>query len=134
MELIMKQTVFILTTLFLSACGFNGTQKVETNDSEQKIIQEGSSFTYVIVRLEYLEDIKNLCIDANPSVDFATEEAQKKAIAECTLEHMNVLSIDLNQIDDFNEDYCKEDADLSALTPEQQADVAEACALLPSEL
>lgn len=118
---------YIFLLLLLNSCGFNGTQKLETNDSTQIVRQDGTSFTYVIIRMEFLQQINQFCIDANPIDDFISESLQKKAIANCTLEHMNLLNISVPQVNDFNNNYCTPNADLSSLSPQQQQQVLDAC-------
>lgn len=117
----MRKLSTLILLLLTASCGINGTQKVE---------QDGNSFTYIVVRLEYLEQIKALCQDANPIEGFETETLHKKAIAECTIENMNVFNIDLGEVDSFTNEYCIEGADLSSFTPQQQADIIAACTAL----
>ena len=122
--------LILLLPLLLASCGFNGNQKLETNDSKQQIEQTGTSYTYVVVRLEFIEQIRLLCLDANPLEDFTSESQQKKAIAQCTIDNMAILNINLAQVDDFTGQYCQDDADLSQYTPEQVTDILAACAAL----
>lgn len=126
----MKKIIALLSLIALTSCGFNGNQKFETNDSEQRVVQDGSSFTYVVIRLEFIEQIKQVCADAHPLEDYPSESQRAKVVAECTLENMSVLDLDLGQISDFSNDYCGDDVDLSELTAEQLANIEEACALL----
>lgn len=122
--------LMILLSLGLNGCGINGEQKVTTNDSKQEVTQSGESYTYVVVRLEFIEQINKVCTDANPIELFETETLQRKAIADCTLKNMQVLNINLNQVSTFTNDYCAPGADLSSLSPQQILDIQAACALL----
>lgn len=122
--------LILLLPLLLASCGFNGNQKLETNDSKQQIEQTGTSYTYVVVRLEFIEQIRLLCLDANPLEDFTSESQQKKAVAQCTIDNMAILNINLAQVNDFTGQYCQDGADLSQYTPEQVTDILAACAAL----
>lgn len=125
---------FLLFTAFLalSSCGVNGNQKLETNDSKQTIEQTGTSYTYVVVRLEFIEQIRQICLDAHPLEDYPTEAEQKKAVAQCTIDNMSILNINLAQVDDFSKKYCQPDSDLSSYNPQQVANILSACAALGS--
>lgn len=120
----------VVAVLILAGCGFNGTQRVETSDSEQRIVQDGASYIYVVLRLEFIEQIRELCEDANPKESFTSAAQRRQAVAECTLDNLDIFNISVGQVDDFTGRYCQEDADLSALTPEEIEDVNRACRLL----
>lgn len=120
----------ILLLLLLTSCGFNGNQKLEVTDSTQRIVQDGTSFTYIIVRLEYIQQIQEICTNANPISDFTSESEQKKAIAKCTIENMKLLNINVGQVDNFKNKYCVPGADLTGFTPQQVLDIQAACAAL----
>lgn len=124
------KSLLMIAILSLFGCGFNGNQKLETNDSKQQIEQTGTSYTYIVVRLEFIEQIRLLCLDANPIEDFTTESQRNKAVAQCTIDNMAILNINLEQVDDFTGQYCEDDADLSQYTPEQISDILAACAAL----
>lgn len=109
--------------LILAACG-----------SKHRVIQEGQSYTYVIIQLDFLKDIQQICADANPRYDFSSDEAQKKTIAQCTLDNMDLFNIDLSKLQDFSNEFCGPDADLSALSPEEQQNVINACQFLTGGL
>lgn len=116
-----------LLTLFLIilvACS------VKTNDSEQKIVQSGASYTYVIVRLEFLQQIQQLCSDSLLPGDYASTELYKKAVADCTFDKISSLNLDLNAIGSFSNQYCQDGSDLSGYTQEQQDDILAACLAL----
>jgi hypothetical protein len=116
--------------LLLTSCGFNGNQKLTTNDSEQRIVQEGESYTYIVLRLEFLEDIRKLCEDANLRSDFESDELYNQAVAQCTLDNLNLFNIDFGEAKDFADEYCREDADLSEVDPEDIPSIQEACEAL----
>lgn len=119
----MKKLLLIL----LTGCGLNGTQKFEVTDSTQRVTQDGTSFTYVIVRPEYIKQIQEICENANPMSDFISKEDHDKAVAQCTIENMKLLNINLGQVDSFKNKYCVPGADLSGFTPQQVLDIQTAC-------
>jgi hypothetical protein len=76
----MKQiTLFSIIIVLLASCGFNGSQK---------IITEGETTHRVVVTLEYLTQIKELCeVSAGPD---------PKAVADCTLDNLDVLNLSVD--------------------------------------
>lgn len=125
----MRQIWFIVIAIaFLLATGCN--YAVKTNDSVQKIEQTGASYTYVIVRLEFLQQVQTLCQDLYLRSSFATDELWKQQVAQCTFDNLSLLNIDLSQISTFNQAYCQPGSDLSGFTPQQQADIVAACAVI----
>jgi hypothetical protein len=72
----MKHILWLLT---LTACGINGTQRVLT---------EGETTHRVVVTLEYLTQIKELC-EASVGPD-------PKAVADCTLDNLDVLNLSVD--------------------------------------
>lgn len=116
----------IMCFLVMTAC----QQGVNVSDSKHELVQSGSTFSYVVVRLEFISELKQICVDANPLSKFPSEEEQKRVIAECTIERLSLIDINPEDIADFTTDYCGPNADLSGLTPEQVADAARACLAL----
>ena len=70
---------FVFSLLLLTACGFNGNQRVTT---------EGETKHRVVVELQFLEQIRQLC-EASVGPDF-------KAVADCTLENLDVLNLSVD--------------------------------------
>lgn len=98
--------------------------------SKHDVKQSGESYTYVVVRLEYLSEIRQLCIDANPASGFTNEETMIATRARCVLANMNPFNISTEITDEFSNEFCKEDADLSHLSDEERANVVKACQIL----
>lgn len=113
--------------LLLTSCGFNGTQKLQTNDSKQNIVQSGKSYTYVVFRVEFIEQIKKLCQDSFRRSNFVSDEDYNKEVADCTFKNLSLININPSTAKNFVNDYCKEDADLSNFTPDQINDIKRAC-------
>lgn len=111
-------------------CGFNGDQRLTTNDSTQHILISGDAYSYIVVRLEFIQQINDLCRDANIQSDYATEALYKKAVADCTFHQLSILNIDPAKVKDFQNAYCEPGADLSGFTPQQASDVLAACAVV----
>lgn len=124
----MKYT--ILLSLFLIGCGLNGTQKFDVSDSTQNVVQSGSSFTYVTIRLEFIQQVNDLCKASLLESDYASEELYNKAVAECTFKNLAILNINPAQVTDFTSQYCQPGADLSSFTPDQIAQIQSACNLV----
>jgi len=115
----MKILSLLIIAALATSCGINGEQKAT-------ITQSGSSYTYVVVRLEYLQEIKDLCTEANPVSKFADVELQHSAIAQCTLENMKLFNISVDDVTKFANEYCNETLP-DEVTPEQQEDIITAC-------
>jgi hypothetical protein len=116
--------------LFISACGFNGDQKISTNDSKQDINLHGEAFTYVIVRLEFIQQINDLCKNRFLKSDYLTEVLYNQAVADCTLTSLALFNISPTTIKTFQDQYCKPGTDLSGYTPKEQGDILAACAAM----
>lgn len=123
----MKYLILMFVSL-TAACGFNGTQKLETNNAEQSVVQSGSSYAYVIVRLEFIQQIHDLCRDKYLVSDYETEALYRQVVAECVFDNLAILNISPT----FQNSYCEPGADLSGFTPEQTSDILAACAALGS--
>ena len=103
---------------------------IKTNDSRQDLIQSGTSYAYVIVRLEFIQQIQQLCQDSILVSSFLSEDLYKQAVAQCTFDKLASLSVNTNSLTSFKQKYCQPTSDLSALTPSQQANIIAACAAL----
>lgn len=114
-------TITAIILMFFQNCGFNGNQK---------ITQEGESITKLVLELGFIEDINLLCQQSINSNDFLDEEGYNQAVAECTLDNLSVLQLDINAIDEVVSTLCDENADLSQLTPEERLEVERACSTI----
>ena len=121
----------LLVYLIAFVLGFTGcNSKVETNDSKQEIIQSGTSYSYVIVRLEFISELKQLCQDSLLITDYANEALYNQAVAECTFEKLTILNVNPTEITTFINQYCQPTSDLSALSPQEILNINAACASL----
>lgn len=120
----------LLAALLLAGCGFNGTQKLETNNSKQDIVQSGQSYAYVVFRVEFIEQLKRLCKDSFIRSKFDSEEAYNKEVADCTFKNLSIINVNPGTAKSFVDDYCKKDKDLSSFTLEQQAQITQTCGAL----
>lgn len=121
--------LLVLVTL-ISACGFNGDQKLSTNDSKQDINLHGEAYTYVVVRLEFIQQINDLCKDRFLKTDYVTETLYNQAVAECTLANLGLFNINPSTVKSFQDQYCKPGTDISGYTPKEQSDILAACAAM----
>lgn len=110
-------------TLIIAGCGINGTQKLQTNDSMQRVVQSGESHTYVIFRLEFIDQIIQLCKDSFDINDIN----YNKEVSDCTFKNLSLININPAVANTFVNDYCKDGADLSAFTTEQIDQINLAC-------
>ena len=86
--------------------------KIETEDSNHTI--SGEAYTYVVVRVEAIAEIRQLCQDKyNQVVD---QGEFKRLVAECTFENLSILNLDTEAIRDVTQDICAQDP--LTLTPD----------------
>lgn len=116
----MKKLVLLLALMGIG-CGINGTQNFQIT---------GTSYSYVIVRLEFIQEINALCKQSLLREDFASSELYEQAVSKCTLEKMSLFNINPTTVSSFQNTYCKEGADLSGFTLDEQADILAACGAL----
>ena len=96
--------VLLISVMTLIGCG---DVKVKTEDSAHTATLSGSAYTYVIIRLEFIEQIKQLCqAKHNTIIDFAEFE---RTVAECTFQNLSILNIDMGAIRDVQSDLCTQD-------------------------
>lgn len=120
----------LLLILLLTGCGLNGEQKITTNTQDQNVKFGGEAYTYVIFRLEFIEQVRQLCADKHLLSDYDSQELYKQAVANCTFDNLALINIDTGAITSFTDQYCGPNANLSGLTPEQQVDILAACAVI----
>jgi hypothetical protein len=127
-----KLIVLSIALNILSACEMKVKSDPIKTETAQ-IVQSGESYTYIVIKLDFIEQIKQLCLDSNPQTDSTVETEYKKLIADCTLQHMNIFNISPVQTMDFIGKYCSPTSDLSGLTPDQLKNITAACiALTPN--
>ena len=116
---------YLLTAILFLVVGCNSTLKTKTED--QKIVSSGESHNYVIVRLEFIEQIRQLCQDKLLQQDYETLELWKKAIADCTFNNLDIVNINPIQANTFMDTYCAPNADLSQLSEQDQLSILATC-------
>lgn len=121
--------MIVICLLGLTACDYN----VKTNDSTQSVVQSGTSYAYVVVRLDFIQQIQMLCEQSLLSSDYSNITTYNQAVAQCTLEHLSVSNVDTNQLTSFVNQYCQPNSDLSSFDPAQKTDILAACAALNSQ-
>jgi len=128
----MRKTLMMVLIIYLVAILLSilGCGKVETNDSRQDVVQSGESFTYIVVRLEFIEQMKQLCKESLLEENYTSVQLYNQAIAQCTFEKLTVLSVNPTEITTFINQYCQPSSDVSGLTPEELANISAACAAL----
>lgn len=123
-DAIKKIAAIYMSAILLSGCG------IRTNDSKQEVIQSGESFTYIVVRLEFIEQMKQLCKESLLEENYANITLYNQAVAQCTFEKLTVLDINPTEITSFINRYCQPGSDVSTLTPEELLNINTACAAL----
>ena len=95
MKLSDKIIIFVL--LSLVSCG-----KIRV-DGKHKI--DAETYSYVIIRLDFIKQIQELCTDLYPAYEIPKEHTRKKLISECTLDKMTIF--DMSAFKEFNDTVCK---------------------------
>lgn len=111
--LVLRNTLIAL--LAFTSCGFNGNQRLSVNDSLQSVTLSGEAFTYIVVRLEFIDEIKILCQDLH--FDIPDAQVRNKTVAECTFDRLTLLNFDFGSLLDVQNELCQQDP--STLTPDQ---------------
>ena len=93
---VIKTGVILLVILLLTSCG---DSKVKVDDSVHKGHVEGETFNYVVVRFEFIKEIRELCEFKFPN--------DNNLMADCTFEHLSVLNVPA--LESFNNEYCNEE-------------------------
>lgn len=110
----MGKISILIATLFLTACG---DIEVKTKDSNHTVTQTGSAYYYVTVRLEFIDQIKNLCQDRY--IDQLSNPLYPQLVANCTFENLSLLNIDFGQIKATQDELCG--LEYNNLTPDQKS-------------
>jgi len=118
----MKWLTLILLMVVSAGCG----SALETNDSRQDVVQSGESTTNIIIDLKYIAEVRELCEAAELPEDYESRVLYDQAVAQCTLDNIQLLNLNVDGIDTALE-LCEDDADLSGFSPEEQADILATC-------
>lgn len=87
--------------MLLASCG-----KIKLSDSAHKVNVKAETTSYIIVRLEFIKDIKEMCRDIYPEYEYENAQERKKLVSQCTLDKMTL--IDLGAISDYNAEVCSD--------------------------
>lgn len=103
--------------VILTSCG---KLELEVKAPEEDLIS-GESYNYVIVRVEYIQEIKEQCTNQYPMYDFNMEDSNEvqyrnKLISDCFFD--NLPEIDFNAINEFNNTICQKP--VKQQTPDEQ--------------
>lgn len=114
----MKNLLTLLAFVILvSSCG---KSEVLIKAPEEDLIS-GETYNYVIIRVEYITDIKEQCTNQYPEYDFNMQSSyevqyRNKLISDCFFE--NLPEIDFNAINEFNNTVCQKPVEQQ--TPDEQ--------------
>lgn len=95
----MKVLMSLLTLMLIASCG-----KLKLSDSKHKIKVDAETYSYIVIRLDFIKEIKALCTELYPEYETPEEAKRIKLISQCTLEKMSI--IDLKAITDFSNGVC----------------------------
>jgi hypothetical protein len=118
---------YLLLFLLLTACEVK--MKSDPVQSTSTVTQTGESYTYVVLRVEFIQQIKDLCTESHIRAPGTSDQDYKKIVADCTLNNLNLFHISMPQTVDFISKYCSPDSDLSGLSPEELINIKAACEL-----
>lgn len=93
----------VVLALFLVSCG-DSTIKLEEPDNAI----EGETYSYVIIRAEFISEMRTLCEQSLATQSFETQELRNKEIADCTFDKLSFINIDA--INSFNNQVCENPA------------------------
>jgi hypothetical protein len=119
---------YLILLIFLSACQVKlKSDPIKTENAH--VIQSGESYTYIVIKLDFIEQIKQLCLDSNPQPEGLPDRAYSQLIAKCTLDNMNLFNVSPVQTTNFIGQYCTT-PDPSIVDPQILLNIASACAAL----
>ena len=118
------KNIFIAMLLICSSCGkFKVDAKVK--DSSHKVKVDAETYSYVIVRLDFIKEIKELCTDIYPEYENPEKDVRNKLISQCTLDKMSI--VDFKAISEFKDGIC------DAPETEQEIEICKILTNNPSE-
>lgn len=98
-----KLLKIVLITLLITSCG-ESTIKIKEPKKPIKASISGEVYNYVIIKMEFITDIKQLCNDLYLPSDFASEDLYNQQISECTFDKLSIINLDA--LNDFNNNIC----------------------------
>lgn len=103
---------YLVLLVLVSGCGFNGDQKLSTNDSNQNI---NVNFTFI-------NQLIALCKQKTLPELYSTQELYDQAVATCVF---NTLSVGAPSL--ANNPLCAQDADLTGFSTDQRSQIEAIC-------
>lgn len=91
---------YLFLLMFLLSCG---KSEIQIKAPEEDVIS-GETYSYVILQLEFIQQIKTLCEELYLPEDFDNIKLYKQKVAECTFDNLSAL--DLGAIEDFTNAIC----------------------------
>ena len=112
----------LLLALLMTSCGKQEHQ-VKVDDSNHSL--SGEAYTYMVVRFDFITDIKKLCSGLHPLKDFEDKIERNRAVSQCTFDNLSVL--DSIKVEDFKADFCEHDDAYNELPVEDKLRVDQLC-------
>lgn len=116
--------LLVLLSLLVSC----GKSSIEVEDSNHTATVEGEAFSYIIVKFDFITDIKSLCQDSNPSIDFDSTVEHRRAVSDCTFDNLSIL--DTTLLSEFNSGFCDANEAYDELSDIDKLKVDEICGAL----
>lgn len=117
----MRNFSIFLFPLLLCACNI----KLKTEDAKVNAEVTGESYSYIVVRLEFISQLIELCADLVLDSDYPTQELADQARAQCVFDKIEDINVTLPQFTEDVNALCNAPTD--GLTPEQLADLEAVC-------
>lgn len=117
---------YIIMLLVLASCEI----KLKSDPVKQEVSQSGESRTYIVLRIEFIQQIKDLCLQSNIRPEGVDDIIYNKVVADCTLNNLDLFNISKPKTLDFIGQYCASGADLSKFSLEEQINITAACDML----
>lgn len=99
---VMRIIFSCLLFIFIS-CGKSELAVVGDKD---KPVVSGEAYQYVIIRLEFIKDIREICEARYLSYEYPTYQLYEQEVAKCTLDNLSVLN--LANLQQFANDVCSD--------------------------
>lgn len=106
--------ILVISVMALLGCG---DIKVKTKDSNHTATVSGTSYSYVVIKLEPIEQIKQLCRDKYNQITDPNEF--NRTVADCTFQNLSILNIDMGAVRDVQSDLCTQNP--ATLSPDTLA-------------
>lgn len=108
----------MISILALSGCGFSGTEHVAIDNATQTIA----------INFGFLDQLQKLCEAQLLQSDYKSKELYNQAVANCVFSNLSLLNV--AQLQNLQNTYCKPGADLTSFTPAQIDTIKSSCAAI----